>query len=131
MKEIFNTLKPDTRPYVDREFITTPDALFLELVESKLHGNVIGISSPLLGAGIFMTAVEDILLEGKKTIIILKRYDINGHFLSTNKLPLEKIAAVCPFKSKFSNPFLSRITGERNTGRDEAPTALDGEVSLT
>jgi hypothetical protein len=129
--KFFNALNPDTQPYVDKEFITTPDALFLELVESKLQGNVIGISSPLLGAGMFVTAVEDILLEGKKSIIILKSYDINGHFLSTNKLPLEKIIAVCPFKSKFLNPFLTRIAGERNTSIDTSATTLGEEVSLT
>jgi hypothetical protein len=129
--KFFNALNPDTQPYVDKEFITTPDALFLELVESKLQGNVIGISSPLLGAGMFVTAVEDILLEGKKSIIILKSYDINGHFLSTNRLPLEKIIAVCPFKSKFLNPFLTRIAGERNASTDTSATALGEEVSLT
>lgn len=114
MKKLFNSLQSDAQLYVDKEFITTSDVILLELINSKLHGNVIGISSPLLGAGMFMTAVEDILLEGKRSIIVLKRYDVNGHFLSTNKLSLEKITAVCPFKSKFENPFLPKIASDRN-----------------
>jgi len=41
-------------------------------------------------------------------MVVLKHYDINGYFFSTNHLTLEQISAVCPFRSKFENPFLSR-----------------------
>ena len=132
MKNFFNLPKSAVQLSVDKEFITTSDAIFQELVNSKLNGNVIGISSPLLGAGMFLTGIEDILLEGKRSIVVLKRYDVNGHFLSTNNLPLDKIMAVCPFRSKFENPFLAKVKGERsNIGIDESPPASIDEVSLT
>lgn len=127
MKKFFNSVRSAVQLYVDKEFITSSDTILQELVHSKINGNMIGISSPVLGAGMFITAIEDILLEGKRSIIVLKRYDITGHFLATNKVLLDKITAVCPFKSKFENPFLAKVAGDRNASADEAPV---GEVGL-
>ncbi|HYG19331.1 MAG TPA: hypothetical protein VD816_10385 [Ohtaekwangia sp.] len=50
---------------MEREYIRTPNTIIKELIRSKLNGTVIGITSPALGAGMFMTAVEDILLAEK------------------------------------------------------------------
>ena len=128
MKKFFNSVKSAVQLYVDKEFITSSDTILQELLHSKLNGNMIGISSPVLGTGMFITAIEDILLEGKRSIIILKRYDITGHFLATNKVLLNKITAVCPFQSKFENPFLAKVNGDRSAGTDEAPMASQDEA---
>lgn len=131
MKKFFNSVKSAVQLYVDKEFITSSDTILQELLHSKLNGNMIGISSPVLGAGMFITAIEDILLEGKLSVIVLKRYDITGHFLTTNKLLLNKITAVCPFTSKFENPFLAKVAGDRSTSTDEASMTSQDEVSFT
>ena len=93
---------------MERGYIRAPNAIIKELIRSKLNGTVIGITSPALGAGMFLTAVEDILIEGEKSVVVLKHFDINGYFFSTHQLTLDQVAAVCPFRSKFENPFLSR-----------------------
>ena len=91
-----------------KELIMKPTRIIQELMNSKQHGNVVGISSPVLGAGMFITAVEDIEFEGLKPIIVLKNFDISGYFLLKNKIPVDEIIAVCPFTSKFENPFLNK-----------------------
>ena len=76
------------------------------LVSSKEEGKSIGISSPRIGDGFFITAVEDIILVEGETIILFKPFDITGFILPTNKLRLVDIVAVCPLKSEFENPIL-------------------------
>lgn len=84
------------------------------IIESKENGNTIGISSPLLGEGFFITAVEDIILEDGETIILVKPFDVTGFLLPTNHLTLGDIDAACPLISTFKNPVLRNLDKERN-----------------
>jgi len=67
--------------------------------------------SPALGdAEMYLTAVEDfVITEGDDPLVVLKPYDMSGYLLPVNKIPLNSIEAVCPFKSKFENPFLPKL----------------------
>jgi hypothetical protein len=94
--------------FLDKELVSKPAWIIQELMNSKQYGNAIGISSPVLGAGMFVTAVDDIEFEGLKPIIVLKNFDISGYFFSRNKISVDDIIAVCPFTSKFITPFLSK-----------------------
>lgn len=96
---------------VETLFLTDPDAILSALKASKENQSVIGICSPVIGDGIFLTSVEHIIsendiLEGCETIIVLKRYDIHGYFMEKNTLTLNDIERVCPLKMEFKNPFL-------------------------
>ncbi|MFZ6013156.1 MAG: hypothetical protein ACOYXT_22625 [Bacteroidota bacterium] len=82
------------------EFTSNATEILKILVHSKTNGNVVGIGSPLLGAGVFITAVEKVVLD-YETIIYLKPYDVNGHILGTNTLKLTDITCACSFKSQF------------------------------
>ena len=82
------------------EFTTATEEILRILIHSKEYGNVIGISSPLLGAGIFITAVDKIILD-YETIVQLKAYDVNGGLLEKNTLKLTEITSACSFKSRF------------------------------
>jgi hypothetical protein len=82
------------------EFTTATEEILRIVIHSKEYGNVIGISSPVLGAGIFITAVDKVILD-YETIIQLKPYDVNGGVLEKSNLKLTEITSVCAFKSRY------------------------------
>jgi hypothetical protein len=82
------------------EFVTAAEDILRILIHSKEYGNVIGISSPFLGAGIFITAVEKIVLD-YEVVVVLKPHDVNGGLLEKNIFKLTEITCACAFKSRF------------------------------
>jgi hypothetical protein len=84
------------------------------IVSGKEQGNTIGISSPLLGEGFFITAVENIILEDGETTILFKPFDVTGFMLPTNKLRLAEIEAACPLISEFQNPVLRSLDKDKS-----------------
>ncbi len=93
------------------DFLSGPSEIFRALLESKERGTAIGIKANPLGRGMFVTAVQDILVGdgNENTQIILKGYDFTGHILETNVVKLNEIEGVCVFASKFGNPILSAV----------------------
>ena len=94
------------------DFIKEPRDILKALLDSKDSGTAIWIKSAVLGKGMFVTAVEDILIgDGhENTEIILKVYDFTGHVLEKNTMRLSEIEGVCCFSSKFGNPILKTIS---------------------
>jgi hypothetical protein len=86
------------------EFMTDTSEILRILIHSKEFGNVVGVSSPLLGTGIFITAVEKVILD-YEVIIHLKQCDVNGGVLEKNMLKLTDITSACSFKSRFDKIF--------------------------
>jgi hypothetical protein len=82
------------------QFFTTSDDILRALIHSKEYGNVVGIVSPVLGAGMFITAVEKIVLD-YETVIEIKAEDINGEVLECSRLRLSDITCACPFRTRF------------------------------
>lgn len=94
------------------DFIKDPKEIFRALLDSKERGTAIGIKSSMLGKGMFVTGVDDILIgDGdENTNVILKGYDFTGHVLETNHILLTDIEGVCQFSSKFGNPILKTLS---------------------
>jgi hypothetical protein len=94
------------------DFLQEPKDVFKALLDSKDRGTTIGIKAQVLGKGMFVTAVEDILIgDGQEnTWIILKGYDFTGHILEANTVRLTDIEGVCIFSSKFGNPILKTLS---------------------
>lgn len=94
------------------DFIREPKEIFRALLESKEGATAIGIKSEILGKGMFVTGVDDILIgDGhENTTVVLKGYDFTGHVLSTNSIRLSEIEGVCQFPSKFGNPILKTLS---------------------
>ena len=86
------------------EFLTGREAILDVLDHSQHHGNVIGICSPALGPGIFITTVDHVLKD-YETIVYLKPFDVNGYKLEKNVLKLTEIASVCPFRTNYEKLF--------------------------
>lgn len=82
------------------EFFTSPDEILRVLIHSKEFGNVVGVSSAVLGSGIFMTAVEKIILD-YETVVQFKPVDVMGHALANSTLRLSEISLACGFRSRF------------------------------
>ena len=94
------------------DFINEPHDIFRALLESKERGTAIGIKAYVLGKGMFVTGVEDILIGdgNENTHVILRGYDFTGHILDTNSVCLTDIEGVCVFESKFGNPIMKTIS---------------------
>jgi hypothetical protein len=90
------------------ELVSDPGEILNILAQSKAQGTAVGIKAPVLGTGIYVTAVDDIIIDDEITIIF-KSYDISGCMLEANKLKLGEIKSVFPFKSPFENPYLKNI----------------------
>jgi hypothetical protein len=97
---------------IELAFLSEPDQVLATLMESMTEGSVVGISAPILGNGVFLTAVDNIIKTENDTTIVLKGYDITGYILERNKIRLGEIRAVFPFKSKFKNPYLKELAGD-------------------
>ena len=95
---------------LNTELIADPGEMLNILSESKASGTAVGINAPSLGSQIYVTAVEDIVIDADEDItIVLKNYDVTGYMLETNKLKLGEIKSVCPFKSPFVNPYMKTM----------------------
>ena len=94
------------------DFIKEPRDIFKALLDSKDRGTAIGIKSGILGKGMFITSVDDILIgDGdRNTQVVLRGYDFTGHVLETNHILLSDIEGVCRFTSKFGNPILKTLS---------------------
>ncbi|MDQ2658411.1 MAG: hypothetical protein M3Y60_13395 [Bacteroidota bacterium] len=94
------------------DFIREPTDILKALLDSKARGTAIGIKSDVLGKGMFVTGVDDILIGdgNENTTIILKGYDFTGHVLEANYIRLTDILGVCQFPSKFGNPILKTLS---------------------
>ena len=94
------------------EDLIDPIEILKKLIDSKVNGNLIGITSPLLSRIMVVTGVEDIVLDDSP-IVVLKPYDKSGCMLLETKIPLSEIYSVRPFTSKFENPFLQKLGDEK------------------
>jgi alpha-acetolactate decarboxylase len=91
------------------ESVSDPGEMLNILTESKLNGTAVGIYAPVLGNEIYVTAVEDVLIDDEITIIL----DVTGYILEKNKLRLDEISSVCAFKSPFQNPFMKTLKSSK------------------
>jgi hypothetical protein len=96
------------------ELVSHPDDMLNVLAESKEHGTAVGILAPALGDQMFVTVVDEILLQPAITVV-LRSYDKTGYMLETNKLKLTEIKSVYPFRSPFENPYLRELTHDQDS----------------
>lgn len=99
--------------HLNTELVSEPGEILNILAESKAQGTAVGINAPALGNEICVTGVEDVIVDDEITIV-LKRYDNSGYMLETNRLKLDEIRSVFPFKSPFENPYLKTLKQGRS-----------------
>ena len=102
---IFNTFEMDSYLPPSLKILKHRKAMKDALQESRQTGKVIGVYSPVLGSGMFLVCVEEIVYEHKEVEkVILKPFDMNGILLTANELSLHHIKSVCPFDTFYVNP---------------------------
>ena len=104
--EFSNTVNNPSMNIYNADLITSEQGILNALIESKEKGSMIGIQSPVLGGGTFITGVVDILFTDYGIKVVTKGYDVNGYFLNKSTLDLNEIKSVIPFISIFKNPFM-------------------------
>jgi hypothetical protein len=72
----------------------------------KSHG-LIGVYSPLLGKGMFLTTVDHIHSINDDALIVFKPYDPNGGSPERTAVPLKDISCICPFNQVYDEPQVS------------------------
>ena len=107
------------------DVITCKEEIYHALLESEDNQSIIGISSGDLGPGMFMTSVKEIVDEGDDVLIVLNSFDVTGYFLEKNRISLNNISSVLPFKAVFSNPFLREIEENEKREKDLQKKKLD------
>ena len=91
------------------DLITKRREIYDALRESEENDCILGISSPDLGPGMFMTSVREIIHDGDEIFIVLNSYDSTGYFFEKNRISLDNVTGVLPFKTVFGNPFLKKL----------------------
>jgi hypothetical protein len=94
---------------IDFVFISEAEQVLRHLEDSKNNNTVIAISAPILGSGVFLTSVSEVIPLQGDYIIVLKGYDVTGYILERNKIKLSDIRSVYPFRSEFKNPYLKEL----------------------
>ena len=86
------------------KIITTGKPMLEQLELCRRSGGLIGVYSPLLGRGMFLTAVEDIDRSSEGVRVVFKPYDMNGNFLERSTLLVREISGICPFNQVYVEP---------------------------
>jgi hypothetical protein len=87
------------------KFIKGRKGILKALYDSKESTTIVGIVSPVLGDGMFLTAVDDINSEGQEITVSLKQYDMSGQILARTHLSLDEFKSVCSFQMIYKHPF--------------------------
>lgn len=78
--------------------VKTRKGILRELMISKESGNLIGLFSPALGEGMFLIVVQCIESRSPAEEIAFHKFDVrDGRTLSTGRLSVNDIKAICPF----------------------------------
>ena len=87
------------------QFIRKEKAILKQVKLCKESGGLIGVYSPVLGEGMFLTTVDEIHIQHDDTRIDFKPYDISGKFLDKTSLSIKDISCICPFNQIYSESF--------------------------
>ena len=66
--------------------------------------NLVGVYCPLLGNGLFLVGVENIVYGDDGTLIVFYSQDMSGHVLSRRTLHIDEINMIVPFNNPYISP---------------------------
>lgn len=88
-----NSIENNNHPF---NFIQSRSGIVRELQISKDSRSLVGLFSHV-SEGMLLVVVQDMESRGGEEIVVFKKYDIAGHFLSTMRICVNDIKAICPF----------------------------------
>ena len=86
------------------DFIKSRKLILAELRYCLNHGNLVGIYSDVLGSGMFLLGVEDIITLGDNEVIVFYSHDLSGLPINRRTLFITEISMVVPFNNPYSYP---------------------------
>jgi hypothetical protein len=107
IKSLIQFKKKTDKELINLDFVKTRKGIWKELNLSKDSGSLLGVYSPALGEGMFLTKVDDIDSNEVNEIVVFSQYDMSGRILLRNTISLDEIQMVCPFNKTYRNPILS------------------------
>jgi hypothetical protein len=89
------------------DFIKRKQKMLEEFKFCLQHGNLVGVYCPILGNGMFLAGVENIIWgdDGSPSIVFFP-FDMSGHALARRSIELNEITSIVPF----NNPYISPVT---------------------
>lgn len=96
----------------DYNFTRDSAEILKALLDSKEKGTMIALAVPYIGAGVFITAVDDLFLNDGESYIQVKNFDVTGRIIEKTKIPIEQIIGACPLNSQWENPYLKNIAND-------------------
>jgi hypothetical protein len=101
------------------DFVKTRKGILKELVISKQSKNIIGVCSDVLGEGLFLTTVADIVRTPQGEVIVFNQHQVIGRPLSTTRIQLDEIIMVCAFSATYKKQLSTELhsqslSSERN-----------------
>lgn len=109
----------------ENDFTRKPEEILKALLDSKDKGTMIALAVPSIGAGVFITAVDDLFLNDAESFVQLKSFDGTGRIIEKTKIPLKEILGACTLHSQWVNPYLKEFGSpdkltELNTQSEES-----------
>jgi hypothetical protein len=115
------------------DVIVRPEEILNAIAASRDHGTVIGIYSPELGDTMYITGIDELVVDGENTVVVLKKYDMSGHIFERHTLMLHEIVSVFPFTSPLKNPFLDKVEKDNDwyviINSEDNPARLHKNIS--
>jgi hypothetical protein len=82
-------------------FIKTRKGILRELIISKHSETIIGVCSDVLGEGLFLTTVADIVHTPHGHTIVFNQHQVIGRPLPSTRVQLDEIIMVCAFNTQY------------------------------
>jgi hypothetical protein len=86
------------------DFIRSKKEMLKEFEYCLRERNLVGVYCPLLGNGMFLVGVENIVSGDEGSLIIFYSLDMSGHALSRRTLHVDEISMIVPFNNPFIPP---------------------------
>jgi hypothetical protein len=86
------------------DFIRSKKKMISELEYCLRKSNLVGVYCPLLGNGMFLVGVENIVYGDDGTLIVFYSQDMSGHTLSRRTLHIDEINMIVPFNNPYISP---------------------------
>ena len=94
-------------------FTREPGEILKAILDSKEKGTMIALAVPSIGAGVFITAADDVSLNDGETFVHLKSYDVTGRIIEKTRISLKEIVGACTLHSQWQNPYLKNLANDK------------------
>jgi hypothetical protein len=115
LHSVRNLISKPQQDNTSNEFkvLTTKKDILKAIIRAKDTQSVLGVYSPALGEGLFLTGVLILDTDHAEPIVTFNRYDLNRIYLNRTQLGISEIKGVCVFDHKYSNPLLQKVDPEQ------------------